>query len=74
MLVELLEHPALQTLEPETPRETLLFIKAHTIGMVAALEAARYLGLESIEAIYDRTLPNMRRNIDSCAGLKGGAE
>lgn len=31
MPVRLLKYSALQPLEPETPREILLFIKAHTL-------------------------------------------
>ncbi len=67
MSLQLLQHPALQNLEPMTPRETLLFIKAHTLGLEAAREAIDTLGLENFEALFRQALPDMWQNIDACA-------
>jgi hypothetical protein len=70
MTMQLLQHPALQNLEPKTPRETLLFIKAHTLGLEAACEAINTIGLESVEAIYRKALPDMWQNVDACAAAE----
>ena len=67
MIVPLLQHPALQNLEPKTPREILLFIKAHTLGLEAACEAIDTLGLENFEALCRQALPDMWQNVHTCA-------
>ena len=67
MTIQLLEHPALQSLEPETSRETLLFIKAHTLGMEIACSAIQAIGLENAEALYSSVLPAMWENLDTFA-------
>ena len=67
---ELLQHPALQNLEPRTPRETLLFIKAHTLGLEAACTAINTLGLENFEALFHQALPDMWQNVDTCAAAE----
>jgi hypothetical protein len=67
---ELLQHPALQNLEPRTPRETLLFIKAHTLGLEAAYTAINTLGLENFEALFRQALPDMWQNVDTCAAAE----
>ncbi|GIK39996.1 MAG: hypothetical protein BroJett011_38290 [Chloroflexota bacterium] len=64
---QLLQHPALQNLEPRTPRETLLFIKAHTLGLEAACTAINVVGLENFEVLFDQALPDMWQNVDACA-------
>jgi hypothetical protein len=66
---ELLQHPALQNLEPRTPRETLLFIKAHTLGLEAACTAINTLGLENFEALFRQALPDMWQNVDTCTAV-----
>ena len=63
---ELLQHQALQNLEPRTPRETLLFIKAHTLGLEAACTAINTLGLENFEALFRQALPDMWQNVGTC--------
>lgn len=67
MISQLLQHPALQDLEPQTPRETLLFIKAHTLGLEAACTAINVVGLENFEFLFDHALPDMWQNVDTCA-------
>jgi hypothetical protein len=67
MISQLLQHPALQNLEPQTPRETLLFIKAHTLGLEAACTAINIVGLEDFEVLFDQALPDMWQNVDTCA-------
>ena len=67
---ELLQHPALQNLEPRTPRETLLFIRAHTLGLEAACTAINTLGLENFEALFRQALPDMWQNVDTCAAAE----
>ena len=67
---ELLQHSALQNLEPRTPRETLLFIKAHTLGLEAACTAINTLGLENFEALFRQALPDMWQNVDTCAAAE----
>jgi hypothetical protein len=67
---ELLQHPALQNLEPRTPRETLLFIKAHTLGLEAACTAINTLGLENFEALFRQVLPDMWQNVDTCSAAE----
>ena len=67
MTTQLLQHPALQNLEPKTPRETLLFIKAHTLGVEAACEAINSIGLENFEALFSQAVPDMWQNVDACA-------
>jgi hypothetical protein len=64
---ELLQHPALQNLEPRTPRETLLFIRAHTLGLEAACTAINMVGLENFEVLFRQALPDMWQNVDTCA-------
>lgn len=64
MTIQLLMHPALQSLEPKTARETLLFIKAHTLGMDTACNAIRAIGLENAEALYQAVEPAMWENLD----------
>lgn len=64
---QLLQHPVLQNLEPRTPRETLLFIKAHTLGLEAACTAINVVGLENFEVLFDQALPDMWQNVDACA-------
>lgn len=67
---QLLQHPALQNLEPSTPRETLLFIKAHTLGLEAACTAINVIGLENFEALFRQALPDMWQNVDTCAAAE----
>ncbi|MCK6624663.1 MAG: hypothetical protein L6R45_05750 [Anaerolineae bacterium] len=67
---QLLQHPALQNLEPRTPRETLLFIKAHTLGLEAACTAINVVGLENFEALFDQALPDMWQNVATCAAAE----
>ena len=65
MTIQLLQHPALQNLEPKTPREILLFIKAHTLGLEAACKAINTMGLENFEALFCQALPDMWQNVDA---------
>ena len=68
MTIQLLNHPVLQSLEPKTSREILLFIKAHTLGMETAYNAIHALGLESAQSLYNRLLPAMWENLDIFVG------
>jgi hypothetical protein len=70
MISQLLQHPGLQNLEPQTPRETLLFIKAHTLGLEAACTAINMVGLENFEILFDQALPDMWQNVDACAATE----
>ena len=70
MISQLLQHPALQNLEPQTPRETLLFIKAHTLGLEAACTGINMVGLENFEFLFDQVLPDMWQNVDTCAATE----
>ena len=65
MTIQLLKHPALQNLEPKTLRETLLFIKAHTLGIETARSAIHTIGLENAEDLYQKALPDMWQNLDT---------
>jgi hypothetical protein len=70
MTMQILQHPALQNLEPKTPREHLLFIKAHTLGVEAACEAINTISLENVEALFRQALPDMWQNVDACAAAE----
>ena len=70
MISQLLQHPALQNLEPQTPRETLLFIKAHTLGLEAACAAINMVGLENFEVLFDHALPDMWQNVEACSATE----
>ena len=67
---QLLQHPALQNLEPSTPRETLLFIKAHTLGLETACTAINVIGLENFETLFDQALPDMWQNVATYAAAQ----
>lgn len=55
-------------LEPKLSQETLLFIKAHTLGLETALSAIHTIGLENAETLCRESLLDMWQNLDVYAG------
>lgn len=57
--MNILDHPQIKDLKPETEREGLLYLKAYLSAIEATLQAAKDFGLEAAEEFHRKVMADL---------------
>jgi hypothetical protein len=62
--MNILDHPQIKDLNPQTEREGLLYLKAYFEAIDSTLKAAKEFGLEAVEDLHTRMKRQLEKRIE----------